>query len=179
MIWSFTFAILYETWDDFRNNRSTIAWLTSYSSGMVPDLGDFRNPMYHDINYQWVSIATSVVFWKTMITNSFIGHHHCVLPLVAGELKPFFWRAVLVCLVLGCFGVVVTSFSAMLLSWSMMFWMLVAVVLSLFGLSENISLLYTLYSPTRCRTSQSSRTCFWVSTGSPHALQVWFRYLFL
>ena len=60
-----------------------------------------------------------------------------------------------------------------------MFWMLVAVVLSLLGLSENISLLYTLYSPTRCRISQSSRTCFMVSTGMPHALQVWFWCLFL
>ena len=44
----------------------------------------------------------------------------------------------------------------------MVFWILVAVVLSLLGLSEKISFLYILYSPTRCRTSQSSRTCFWV-----------------
>ena len=128
---------------------------------------------------RWVHGRMKTKQRRFKVTRELSHHHHCVLPLVAGELKPFFWRAVLVCLVLGCFGVVVTSFSAMLLSWSMRFWMLVAVVLSLFGLSENISLLYTLYSPTRCRTSQSSRTCFWDSTSSPHALQVWFRYLFL
>ena len=112
--------------------------------------------------------------WASLSSSSSL----CTSPGGRGA-QAFFWRAVLVCLVLGCFGVVVTSFSAMLLSWSIRLWMLVAVVLSLFGLSENISLLYTLYSPTRCRTSRSSRTCFWVSTSSPHALQVWFRYLFL
>ena len=99
------------------------------------------------------------------------GSSLCTSPGISGA-QAIFWRAVLVCLVLGCFGVVVTSFSAMLLSWSMMFWMLVAVVLSLFGLSENISLLYTLYSPTRCRASQSSRTCF----GSPPARHMLCRY---
>ena len=101
----------------------------------------------------------------------------CTSPGGRGA-QALFWRAVLF-FFCGCFGVVVTSFSAMLLSWSLIFWMLVAVVLSLFRLSEYISLLSTLYSPTRCRTSQSSRTCFSVSTGTPHALQLWFSYLFL
>ena len=55
---------------------------------------------------------------------------------------------------------------------SMTFWVLVAIVFSLLGLLENISLMYNLYSPTRCKTSQSSRTCCCVSTGMPHALRV-------
>ena len=54
----------------------------------------------------------------------------------------------------------------------MTFWELVAIVFSLLGLLENISLLYNLYSPTMCKTSQSSRTCCWVSTGMPHAPKV-------
>ena len=51
-------------------------------------------------------------------------------------------------------------------SWSKSHLMLVAVV---FMLLENISLLYTLYSPTRWRTSHSSRTRCWVAVWLPHA----------
>ena len=64
-------------------------------------------------------------------------------------------------------------------SWFETFLILVAVVLSLLVLSENISLLYTLYTPTRWRTSHSSKTCCWVCVWFSHALHVWVWYLYL
>ena len=64
-------------------------------------------------------------------------------------------------------------------SWSKTYLVLVAVVFRLLVLSENISLVYTLYSPTRWRTSHSFRTCCCVSVWLPHTLHVWVRCLFL
>ena len=98
-------------------------------------------------------------------------HHHCVRPLVSGGLESLVVRAVQGCCVV---QVVDPSFCVgWLWSWSKMYLMLVAVVFRLLVLLENISLLYTLNSPTRWRTSHSSRTCCWVSVWLPHALHVW------
>ena len=101
-------------------------------------------------------------------------HHHCVRPLVSGGLESLVGRAVQGCCVVHVVVVVVPSFCVgWLWSWSKMHLMLVAVVFRLLVLLENISLLYTLNSPTRWRTSHSSRTCCWVSVWLPHTLHVW------
>ena len=107
-------------------------------------------------------------------------HHHCVRPLVSGGAESLVGRAVQGCCVVHVVVVVVPSFCVgWLWSWSKMHLMLVAVVFRLLVLLENISLLYTLNSPTRWRTSHSSRTCCWVSVWLPHALHVWVWCLFL
>ena len=99
---------------------------------------------------------------------------------MAGGLESLVGQAVQGCCVVHVVVVVDPSLCiGWLRSWSKMYLMLVAVVFRLLVLLENISLLYTLYSPTRCRTSHSSRTCFWVSVWLPHALHVWVWCLFL
>ena len=107
-------------------------------------------------------------------------HHHCVRSLVAGGLESLVGRAVQSCCVVHVVVVVDPSLCiCWLWSWPKMYLMLVAVVFRLMVLLENISLLYTLYSPTRWRTSHSSRTCCWVSAWLPYALHVWVWCLFL
>ena len=85
---------------------------------------------------------------------------------MAGGLESLVGRAVQSC----CFvHVVVVGDPSLCIGWlwrwSKMYLMLVAVVFRLLVLFENISLLYTLNSPTRWRTSHSSRTCCWFLCG--------------